>query len=110
MRYYLLSYFWTCYTSFNISIKYIHPYPFAILLIALGRSREFNWGLPFSKPEVVWHSNQSAVKEDCFNLLLLGMRSFLPGKPKAPTLEEIQELKESVPNSPKFRPQKSITA
>jgi hypothetical protein len=27
------------------------------------------------------------------------MRSFLPGKPKAPTLEEIQELKESVPNA-----------
>jgi len=53
-------------------------------------------------------ANQSAVKEDCFNLLLLGMRSFLPGKPKAPTLEEIQELKESVPNSPKFRLHKSI--
>jgi hypothetical protein len=34
------------------------------------------------------------------------MRSFLPGKPKAPTLEEIQELKESVPNNPKFRPHK----
>jgi hypothetical protein len=41
-------------------------------------------------------------------LLLLGMRSFLPGKPKAPTLEEIQELKESVPNYPKFRPHKSM--